>query len=105
MKEEQFLDDIQEIQLLYTLVMSIGMNMDLHAMLQSCLPVFLDKLGCSGIVISRIQQKSLEPPQLDEIIALPLSFCTEETYTTARKELERMVQTKEPLPTIFPQED
>ncbi|MEL6842182.1 MAG: histidine kinase dimerization/phospho-acceptor domain-containing protein, partial [Bacteroidota bacterium] len=95
MKEEQFLDKIQEIQVLYETAMSIGSNVDLQLMLRACMPVFLRKLNCTGGAIIRINSKGAAKNISESILSLPRRIARNEAYQQAYQHLEDLLQSTE----------
>ncbi|MFK7923646.1 MAG: ATP-binding protein [Bacteroidia bacterium] len=90
--QEDFLDKIQEIQVLYETAMSIGASMNLDEMLKSCLPIFLRKLNCTGGAVFKIRENAENEVQRDLILSIPRRIHKNPTFQLASETLTQLCE-------------
>lgn len=88
--KKDFLDKIQEIQVLYETAMSIGASMDLVEMLKSCLPVLLRKLNCTGGAVFKIREHLNQEIQNDLVLSIPRRIHKNPTFQLASQTLDHL---------------
>lgn len=108
MKQSQ--DQIQTLQVLYELAMSIGTSLDLHPMLEVSLQAFIKELDCAagGVYQHQVDGASF---QFEAVHTIPQhtdrngQFNEALTYLPGRMDAARMEQFLETLPLVQENED
>lgn len=82
---------IERIQLLYELAMSIGKSLVLDDMLRESLTVFIRKLNCMGAIVLHYQEQDDHTLRRAEVIALPRCIATQDSYRPLIEDLPSVI--------------
>ena len=86
---------IQILQILYEIAISIGVSLDLRKMLRASLPTFLKKLNCSAGGVYHIMKHSGDTCGIEQIYAIPRNIENSASYQAVRQQIPKQLTMQE----------